>query len=114
MIRVIAFCLILTGCTVATVSVAKSAEFEGVYTGLIIGFKFEEDADGISRLDGNTDVHMWKDMSTNSMLYGKWSITDTFEVDAGISHLSDTFHPDDEYYKNQLFLKLQKCVGYCK
>lgn len=105
-----ALAVFLSGCWI---TVAK-AEFKGVYTGLIVGFKFEEDADGISRLDDNTDVHMWKDMSTNSMLYGKWSINKTFEIDAGISHLSDTFHPDDEYYKNQLFLKLQKCVGWCK
>ena len=92
----------------------NAAEFKGVYAGLIMGFKFEEDADGISRLDSNTDVHFIKDMSTNSMIYGKWSVSDTFEVDAGLSHLSDTFHPDDEYYKNQAFIKLQKCIGYCK
>lgn len=93
----------------------NAAEFKGVYAGLIMGFKFEEDADGISRHNGDNDnVHPWYDMSTNSMIYGKWSVSDTFEVDAGLSHLSDTFHPDDEYYKNQAFIKLQKCIGYCK
>ena len=105
-----ALAVFLSGCWI---TVAK-AEFQGLYTGLLMGFKFEEDADGISRRDSNTDVHFFKDMSTNSMIYGKWKFSDTFEVDAGLSHLSDTFHPDDEYYKNQLFLKLQKCVGYCK
>ena len=100
----------LSGCWI---TVAK-AEFLGVHAGLIMGFKWEEDSDGISRLESNDDVHALKDMSTNSMLYGKWRVTDTLEVDAGISHLSDTFHPDDEYYKNQAFIKLQKCVGWCK
>lgn len=113
MIRVILLSLLITGCTVASFTYANAAEFKGVYTGIIFGLKFEEDADGISRLDSNTDVHPWKDMSTNSMIYGKWDF-DSFELDAGLSHLSDTFHPDDEYYKNQLFLKLQKCVGFCK
>ena len=111
MIKVFALSLLLASCTVYE---TKSAEFKGLYTGLIMGFKFEEDADGISRRDSNTDVHFIKDMSTNSMLYGKWMFSDTLELDAGLSHVSDTFHPDDEYYKNQLFLKLQKCVGYCK
>ena len=113
MIRVILLSLLLSGCTVATFTYANAAEFKGIHAGLIMGFKFEEDADGISRLDSNTDVHPIKDMSTNSMIYGKWDF-DSFELDAGLSHLSDTFHPDDEYYKNQLFLKLQKCVGFCK
>ena len=92
----------------------NAGEFKGIYGGIIFGMKFEEDADGISRHNGNNDaVHPWYDMSTNSMLFGKWDF-DNFELDAGISHLSDTFHPDDEYYKNQAFIKLQKCVGWCK
>ena len=102
--------MLLSSCTVYE----TKAEFLGVHAGVIFGFKWEEDADGISRLDKNDDVNWLKDMSTNSMLYGKWRVTDTVEVDAGISHLSDTFHPDDEYYKNQAFIKLQKCVGWCK
>ena len=110
-VLVLASAMLLASCVVYK---TEAAEFQGLYTGLIMGFKFEEDADGISRRDSNTDVHIIKDMSTNSMIYGKWKFTDTFEIDAGLSHTSDTFHPDDEYYKNQLFLKLQKCVGYCK
>ena len=105
-----ALAVFLSGCWI---TVAK-AEFLGLHTGVIFGFKWEEDADGISRLDKNDDVNALKDMSTHSMLYGRWRVTDRFEIDAGISHLSDTFHPDDEYYKNQAFIKLQRCVGWCK
>ena len=79
MIRVLALSLLLASCTVYE---TKAAEFQGLYSGLIMGFKFEEDADGISRRDSNTDVHFIKDMSTNSMIYGKWKFTDTFEIDA--------------------------------
>ena len=111
MIKVLALGLLLALCTVYEI---KAAEFKGIYTGIIFGMKFEEDADGISRHNGDNDaVHPWYDMSTNSMLFGKWDF-DNSELDAGISHLSDTFHPDDEYYKNQAFIKLQKCVGWCK
>lgn len=105
-----ALAVFLSGCWI---QVAK-AEFLGVHGGIIFGFKWEEDADGISRLENNDDVNALKDMSTHSMMYGKWRVSDTIEVDAGISHLSDTFHPDDEYYKNQAFIKLQKCIWFCK
>jgi len=112
MIRVLALSLLLASCTVYSTTVR--AEFLGVHGGIIFGMKWEEDADGISRHNGDNDaVHPWYDMSTNSMLYGKWDF-DSFELDAGISHLSDTFHPDDEYYKNQAFIKLQKCMWFCK
>jgi len=111
MIRVLALSLLLSSCVVYE----SKAEFLGLHKGIIFGMKWEEDADGISRHNGDNDaVHPWYDMSTNTMLYGKWRVTDTLEIDAGISHLSDTFHPDDEYYKNQAFIKLQKCMWFCK